>query len=82
MIVSQEALLNPDLQIDRGDLVYDEDKDFLGGGGYGEVYKATLKLKGSERPVAVKVFLDFKRRKSEKSVPMHLQNCYLQFSIC
>ncbi|XP_065846025.1 uncharacterized protein [Oscarella lobularis] len=66
----EEALLEPDLLIERNELVYDEDKDFVGGGGYGEVYKATLKKGGIERQVAVKLFYDFRNRRTEKEYEM------------
>ena len=60
------------LEVKRSELEYDEesDKDFLGGGACGEVFKATLRKDGKPgKRVAVKVFKDFsRRRKTEKYV--------------
>ena len=57
------------LEVQRSELDYDEEKDFLGGGACGEVFKATLKKTGKPgKTVAVKVFYDFKRRRKDMSV--------------
>ncbi|XP_065846027.1 uncharacterized protein [Oscarella lobularis] len=60
--MSKDALLEPDLQIERDELVYNEEEDSVGGGSRSEVFEATLKKRGIERQVAVKVFRDFRRR--------------------
>ena len=65
--------MDPSLQIQREELVYDEDKDFVGGGACGEVYKASLKKDGQEKAVAVKLFYDFKRRRAEKCIYLYIR---------
>ncbi|XP_065845649.1 uncharacterized protein [Oscarella lobularis] len=65
--MTEEPLSDPSLQIDRQDLVYDEDDDCIGEGSFGDVFKATLKKDGKEITVAVKVFADI-RRKSEREL--------------
>ncbi|XP_065841442.1 uncharacterized protein [Oscarella lobularis] len=62
----QVSLEDPSLEIDQEALKYNEETDFIGSGGYGEVYKATLKRNEEEQTVAVKVFKSFKRRRAKK----------------
>eukprot|EP00118_Oscarella_pearsei_P019837 m.213150 g.213150 ORF g.213150 m.213150 type:complete len:666 (+) comp39784_c0_seq14:145-2142(+) len=50
-----------DYKIARDEFEYDEEADFLSGGGFGEVYKAKMKNRG--RRVAIKVF--FRRRRTD-----------------
>ena len=57
--------MDPSLQINRQDLVYDQDDDIVDQGGFSDVFKATLKKDGKEKIVAVKVFLDI-RKKTDK----------------
>ncbi|XP_065845490.1 probable serine/threonine-protein kinase DDB_G0271682 [Oscarella lobularis] len=62
----QVSLEDPSLEINQDALKYNEETDFIGSGGYGEVYKATLKRNEEEQTVAVKVFKSFKRRRAKK----------------
>ncbi|XP_065841682.1 uncharacterized protein [Oscarella lobularis] len=62
----QEQALVGDLVIERDELKYDEADDFIGSGGFGEVYKATLKKNEKEQTVAVKVFKAFRHRREKK----------------
>ena len=73
-------VLDSTVQVQQSELDYDEDKDFLGGGACGEVFKATLKKAGKpEKTVAIKVFKDFsRRRKTEKSAYLlHMDSSFL-----
>eukprot|EP00118_Oscarella_pearsei_P008198 m.41429 g.41429 ORF g.41429 m.41429 type:complete len:76 (+) comp33161_c0_seq4:1161-1388(+) len=53
-------------QFQRSEFEYDEEIDFIGGGGYGEVYKAKMKKTGET--VALKVFF-WKRHAKEYHLP-------------
>ena len=65
LVFFQDSHFDPDREIRRDELVYVEDKDFIGSGGYGEVYRATLEKIGVERTVAVKLFNVGKRRSDQ-----------------
>ena len=55
------------LEVQRSELEYDVDKDYLGGGACGEVFKAILRKAGKPgKRVAVRVFDDYKRRKKDR----------------
>lgn len=62
LVSFQDSPLDPDREIRMDELVYVEDKDFIGSGGYGEVYRATLEKIRVERTVAVKLFNVGKRK--------------------
>ena len=65
IVFFQDSPLDTDREIRKDELVYVEDKDFIGSGGYGEVYRATLEKIGVERTVAVKLFDVGKRRSGQ-----------------
>ena len=59
---AQEVPMDSLPHIQRDELVYDENDDFIGSGGFGEVFIANLTKWGKEDLVAVKVFSIFRGR--------------------
>ena len=72
--------MEPDLQIERDELVYNEEEDSVGGGSRSEVFEATLKKRGIERQVAVKVFRDFRRRLGGAEKLVHIFKLLIRLS--
>eukprot|EP00118_Oscarella_pearsei_P010478 m.64538 g.64538 ORF g.64538 m.64538 type:complete len:655 (+) comp35260_c0_seq3:197-2161(+) len=60
----QDDIIDFSHRIEQHEFEYDEESDFITGGGYGEVYKA--RMKKSNQTVALKVFFR-KRRNSDES---------------
>eukprot|EP00118_Oscarella_pearsei_P016123 m.151181 g.151181 ORF g.151181 m.151181 type:complete len:206 (+) comp38574_c0_seq16:2356-2973(+) len=50
----------------RNDFEFDEENDYISKGGFGEVYRATLKQSGES--IAIKIFTRAKRSKSESTM--------------